>query len=221
MSKFCGNCGAQLDDEAKVCGYCGVALSSEPVNTNASSIPGVVSETDMVKSEKTKKFVKFGAIAVVAIIVLSVLISIISSFTGYKGVVRKVINAFEDYDMNTLYSCACTLSYYDEDLDYYDEIFDSRVSSKLDYYEEELGHDLKMDFEIIDSYKLDDRNKDDLLSDLEDAGAYVGDVDDIRMVELEITIKGSRRESTYTTEDLMVVKENGEWKVLYLGGYYY
>lgn len=221
MSKFCGNCGAQLDDSAKVCGYCGIALDNEPVNANAASIPGVVSEADKEKTAKVKKLIKTGAIAVVAIIVLSVGFNIISSFTGYKGVVRKVVNAFEDYDMNTLCSYASSLSYYGDDIEYYEEVFEERVSNMLDYYEEELGHGLKIKFEILDSYKLDERNTDDLLDDLEDSGAYVGNIDTIRMVELQLTIKGSRRTSTYTTDDLMLVKENGKWKVLYLGGYYY
>lgn len=221
MSKFCGNCGAQLDDSAKVCGYCGVALSNEQVNTNATPIPGIVSEADKEKAAKTKKFIKLGAIAIVAIIVLSVGFNIISSFTGYKGVVRKVVNAFEDYDMNTLCSYASSLSYYGDDIEYSEEVFEERVSSKLDYYEEELGHGLKISFEIIDSYKLDDRNRDDLLDELEDSGAYVGKIDTIRMVEMQLTIKGSRSTSTYTTDDLMLVKENGKWKVLYLGGHYY
>lgn len=220
MSKFCGNCGAQLDDSAKVCGYCGVALSNEQANISATSIPGIVSETDKEKAAKIKKLIKMGAIAIVAIIVLFVGFNIISSFTGYKGVVRKVVNAFEDYDMNTLCSCASSLSYYGDDIEYYEEVFEERVSYKLDYYEEELGHNLKMDFEIIDSYKLDDRNKDALLDDLENSGAYIGKIDTIRMVELELTIKGSRSTSTYISEDLLMVKENGKWKVLYLGEYY-
>ena len=221
MSKFCGNCGAQLDDSARVCGYCGVAFGNEPVNTSNTSIPGVVSEADKEKAAKTKKLIKTGATAVAAIIVLSIVISIISSFTGYKGVVRKVVNAFEDYDMNTLCSYASSLSYYGDDVEYSEEYFEEMVSSKLDYYEEELGHNLKMSFEITDSYKLDDRNRDDLFDDLEDSGVYVGNISTIRMVELELEIKGSRRTSTYTVDDLLLVKENGKWKVLYLGGYYY
>lgn len=218
MSKFCGNCGAQLDDSAKVCGYCGFALSNETPNINPASIPGVVSEADKEKAEKTKKLIKTGLVAVAVIVVLSIAISVISSFTGYKGVVRKVINAFEDYDMNTLCSYASSLNYLDDDnIEYYEELFEERVSNKLDYYEEELGHDLKMSFEIVDSYELDDRNRDELLDELEDTGAFIPEIDDIKMVDLDLTIKGSRRSSTYSVDDFLLIKEDGEWKVLYLG----
>lgn len=30
MAKFCGNCGAQLDDDDKVCGQCGTPVTGMP-----------------------------------------------------------------------------------------------------------------------------------------------------------------------------------------------
>lgn len=221
MSKFCGNCGAQLNGTEKVCGYCGFALNNEPANTGDTSTPGIASETDTAKAEKTKNFIKIGAIAVVAVVVLSIGISIISSCTGYKAVVKKVINAFEDYDMETLYSCASTLCYLDyADADYWEEIFDNRTSNKLDYYEDQLGHSLKMKYKIVDSYELDERRFNNIVEEFEDYGADTYDVDKIRIVEIELTIKGSKRTNTYTIDDLWLVKEDGKWKVLYYYDYY-
>ena len=49
MAKFCGNCGAQLDDGDKVCGQCGT-----PVNGNAGTVPGL----KVVDPEKKKKMAK-------------------------------------------------------------------------------------------------------------------------------------------------------------------
>lgn len=216
MAKFCGHCGKQLDDSAKICGYCGAPLGNPVSVNNATTIPGVVSEADKQKNANTQKIIKNGAMALAAIIVLSVVIGIVSSFTGYKGTVRKVINAYEEFDMNTLCSCASSLSYYAFDDDFAEELFEEKVSSRLDYYEEELGHGLKIKYEIIDSYKLDDRNKQELFDELEDVGAYVGDIDAVRSVELKLTIKGAYRETTKTTDDLILIKEGGKWKVLYL-----
>ena len=48
MAKFCGNCGAQLDDGDKVCGQCGT-----PVNGNAGTVPGL----KVVDPEKKKVIV--------------------------------------------------------------------------------------------------------------------------------------------------------------------
>lgn len=46
MARFCGNCGAQLDDDAKVCGQCGT-----PIDGN---VPGL----KIVDPEKKKKMMK-------------------------------------------------------------------------------------------------------------------------------------------------------------------
>ena len=48
MAKFCGNCGAQLDDGDKVCGQCGT-----PVNGNTGTVPSL----KVVDPEKKKVIV--------------------------------------------------------------------------------------------------------------------------------------------------------------------
>lgn len=74
MSKFCGNCGAQFDDTAKVCGYCGTALEGTVVN-NTSSNAGVVTESDKKLGGKAKKII----ISVLAVVVVVIGIISISS----------------------------------------------------------------------------------------------------------------------------------------------
>lgn len=218
MSKFCGNCGKALADNARVCGYCGVPVSvAVQTNPEVKHIPGLDPVKDQEKADKMNKIIKSGAMIIIAIIVVTIGINVISSFIGYKGVVRKVINAFEDYDMNTLYEYASSLNYLGDDDEYYEELFDDKVSAKLDYYEGQVGYDLKIDFEIIDSYNLDERKLNNFLDELEESGAYVGKIDKIRQVDLELHIKGKRSENTYRTDDLLLIKENGKWKVFYMG----
>ena len=55
MAKFCGNCGARLEDDAKICGTCGTSV--EGVTT---SIPGL-KVTDPEKQKKVKKTFKLVA----------------------------------------------------------------------------------------------------------------------------------------------------------------
>lgn len=68
MAKFCGNCGAQLEDEMKVCGYCGTP--SAPVNTT----PPITSKQS---SGKAKKIL----ISIVAVIAVVIGIISFSSFS--------------------------------------------------------------------------------------------------------------------------------------------
>ena len=51
MAKFCGNCGAKLDDDDKVCGQCGA-----PVDIGANSSP--VKVIDIERKRKNKKMSK-------------------------------------------------------------------------------------------------------------------------------------------------------------------
>lgn len=58
MSKFCGNCGSQLDDSVKVCGYCGT-----PCNSGVS-----VEKVTKAPSGKIKKII-ISAVLIIAIVV--------------------------------------------------------------------------------------------------------------------------------------------------------
>ena len=59
MSKFCGNCGTQLDDNAAFCTNCGVSLSSETkteasVVSSAKNVLNVVKEKSLLVINKMK-----------------------------------------------------------------------------------------------------------------------------------------------------------------------
>ena len=105
MAKFCGNCGTQLDDNAKICGNCGTPLTS--AKTTNASIPGVGDDPEK-KEKAKKKMTMFLGIAAVIIVVIIALSAIISS-SGYKGTVRKIMNAYKDYDVDKIVSMSSGL----------------------------------------------------------------------------------------------------------------
>ena len=75
MAKFCGSCGAQLDDSAKICGICGTPLAGVSAKTK---IPGI---NEISISPKQKEMVKkYAPLAGIAIVALIVVIIIISTF---------------------------------------------------------------------------------------------------------------------------------------------
>lgn len=220
MSKFCGSCGAQLNDDVKVCGFCGVAVSDDNTeSTSSSSVPGIETESQILKNEKTKKIIKLAGIGIGAIIALIIVISIISSFTGYKGAVRKLMNAFEDYDVDTLISMSSSIlsatpDFDDED---FEEYISETVSGRLDYYESEVGTDIKISYEIVNAHNLPERKIDQLVSLLENYGYEPDNIKKVKQIDLEITVKGSRREESYDNDNLYMIKEDGKWKALYTG----
>lgn len=54
MSKFCGNCGSYLDDDALVCGVCGTPYSDDGIGKT--KIPGVDTMNPKTKKEDKTNF---------------------------------------------------------------------------------------------------------------------------------------------------------------------
>ena len=83
MSKFCGNCGAKLDDDAKVCGHCGTPVSGTPTN-----VIGVNAHRPAMDRSHSN-IIKWGAILIIAIIVILVVFKLLSGMTGGNSIVGK------------------------------------------------------------------------------------------------------------------------------------
>lgn len=213
MSKFCGNCGTRLEDTAKVCGNCGTILETN--KTTNVSIPGI-SYVDPEKKAKTKKNVKLFTSLIVVIFIAIITCDIVSGFVGYKGVVRKIMNAYEDYDLNTLVSMSSELYAYMDDENYADDYFGDFIASDLNDYETMIGHKYKLSYEITDSYELSEHKYEDLLDTL----SYYGDFDSdiiskVMIVEVDVTVKEGNQSMT-TKLQLTLTKEDDAWKLLYL-----
>lgn len=76
MSKYCGNCGAKMDDAAKVCGMCGYRFSTvETINPISQRIPtetASVTQTD-ISSNSNHRSVRVPQIVVSVLAILNVM----------------------------------------------------------------------------------------------------------------------------------------------------
>lgn len=210
MAKFCGNCGAPLDEGARVCGQCGTPVDGMPASTPKLNIQ------DPEKQKKTQKTVRLAALLVGLLVVAVLLINLVPRYTGYRGLVRRVMAAYEDYDVDALTDLASELyDMYDDDSagDY----FEYTVGSALDYFEEAVGHDYALSYEIEEIYDLSERKLDSLRDELELSYSDF-DADEIRRVvvaEITLTAKEGKRSSQRHVQ-LSMVKESDGWKVLFL-----
>ncbi len=87
MSKFCGNCGSQMDDNAVVCGNCGCSMSDNKTTFKPSD-----PEQDKAKKSKIKKIIGICA----AVVAVALVVVICFNFIGgrsYKSVVDTYIEA--------------------------------------------------------------------------------------------------------------------------------
>lgn len=210
MAKFCGNCGARLEDDAKICGKCGT-----PVEGVTTSIPGL-KVTDPEKQKKVKKTFKLVAGLMVLLIVAGIAFNVVSQYTGYNGLLRKVMAAYEKYDIDTLISLSSNMYYYgDEDsVEYY---FESKVGENLDSFEASVGHNYKLSYKVNETYAMSERKENDLLDDIENA--YMDfDISKIKKVVVaDLTLTATQgNKSTNRDMNIVMTKENGSWRLLYI-----
>lgn len=209
MAKFCGNCGAQLDEGARVCGQCGMPVDGMPAGTPKLNIQ------DPEKQKKTQKTVRLAALLVGLLVVAVLLINLVPRYTGYRGLLRRVMAAYEDYDVDALLSMASEL--YDEADDFAESYFEANMDSALDMFEYTVGHDYSLSYKVNDIYTLSDRKMRSLRDELALAWSDY-DVDAIsKAVVAEVTLTAKEKGDTDDRSlQITMIKEDGAWKLLYI-----
>lgn len=205
MAKFCGNCGMQLEDDARVCGNCGTPYAGDE-ETKAGIAPST--------KKKIKKIVILSAIAIAVIIIGIISINVISYMTGFERTINTYCEAINEYDVDKALSVMSEAGMPTDTTIDYDKVFEKAMSSMLDSYESQVGHDAKVSFNIVDSYKLSDRKFQNFITMLEDTYKYdTSDISEIQCVSVKTIITGARSSKTLSTNDLYLLKENGKWLI--------
>lgn len=207
-----------MDDNAVVCGKCGTPFTG----TGSNKISGINYQTpqSQQQKEKNKKTITLVIAAVVVVLLVIGAVRAISEFTGYKGLVRKTVKAYQDYDIDGIIAQGSDLYYFvdDETLSY---VVKNIVGNKLEKYEDRVGHSYQITYKISEDYEMSTRKIEDLKKTMSD---YIGmdedemdfdDISSIRVVELELTIKQDKK-SMKDTLTLTVDKEKDGWKLMYI-----
>ena len=185
MSKFCGKCGAQLNDDATFCTNCGANLEqpNQQVNSNqqfnadavknaAAAAQAKVSQgydaakntvTTAVKTGDKKTLAIVGGIGVVIIVLIVLLLTLIFG-GGYKTPLNKIAKAMEDGNGKAYRQATMSSKYYKamkED----DDDFDDDLNDDAKYMQKSLkykyGSNLKVKFKVTDKEKLDEDDLED------------------------------------------------------------
>lgn len=211
MARFCGNCGAQLDDDARVCGQCGTPIDGSQ---------GIVAGFKVVDPEKKKKLmkkIKMVIALVIVIIIAAVGVKIGRNFTGTNGLVRKVMAAYEKYDIDTIVSLSSDMYYYNDYENYVEEYFEYAVGHNIDNFESSVGHSYKMSYEVEEIYDLSQRKQDEILKSIENMypDFDVDIINKIAVANVKVTAKQGSKSVTKTVK-ITMSKEGKAWKLLYL-----
>lgn len=233
MSKFCGSCGANMEDDAKVCGACGAPIETEnaatPVNpANPVNPTNPMNTTNPVASmsEDQKKKITLIAVAAgagfVALIAIIIVVNILLSHTGYRGAMNKYFNALEDYDVAAITEITSDVSYVSSWYDYDDAEFEDHkedyikdnVSSALESFEDKVGNKVKIKYEIQDASEISDRKYDEFIETLEDVYDYdTSEISKVMEVNYTLELKGKKGKRTVYPTDMYLIKEDGKWTV--------
>ena len=192
-----------MDDSAVVCGYCGAQLSGTSKNFDGYKDPA--------QKEKIMNLIKKIVPGVAALIALIIAISVISSFTGYKGAVRKFMNAYKSDDVDSLVKRTCS-EIVDEDEDSLEELFQNVIDSDKERYEDELGSKYKIKYEITNTKKYSDsktkKEMEKILTDKDDAKNYK------KMVEVKIKVVAKHKSEEEKTRFIVYFAKGSDgWKI--------
>lgn len=209
MAKFCGNCGNALNDEDRVCGVCGTAFNDSFVKT--------IGFTDeyFEKKRKIRKGIKLMAVIFIIAIIVIIGMKIISNYTGDRGFVRKVMSAYEDYDIDTLISL--TSDVYADYEEFIINELKSDINLNLDYFDDNVGHEYNISYEIDEIYELSEHEKEEILEEIEE-NIPDSDVNIIKSIEsAKIAITAEEDDKTATKYiNITMSKEDDNWKILSL-----
>ena len=202
MSKFCENCGAEINDDVTVCPNCNTAVGAEKVATETTN----TASTSTDKKADTKKLAIIGGgIAAAVIILITIIVSLVSG--RYKAPIKKYFKGLNKCDADSYVAA------YPDFLKKSDSIKDSTLKDRKKNLEKTYGDNVKYQYKILKKTKIEKK-------DLEKVQDYVNDKykEKVKItkgfkVKTKQTIKG-KDDYDYATDDIYVYKIDGKWYVL-------
>lgn len=209
MSKFCENCGAEMEDNETVCKHCQSGTNTNVQSTTQESVSDntatVKNDTSSAKTNNTKKYAIIGGVAIAIVVLLIIIFSIFGG--GYKKPL--------DYRTKGMQNCDAEiyLKAYPEFIDMDKLINDDLLDTQLNRDEDIYGEKIKYSYKISDKDKV---KKDDL----EDVQEYIENKykEEVKVssgykLKVKETTEGKKSDST-KTNTRYVYKIDGKWYLL-------
>ena len=215
---FCGKCGAENLDGVTFCKECGAPLNGSGSTKQKASRPAAS------QSNRRNKKVGILAVAVAAIVVIVLLFALLGG-RSYKAAVEQYVDIQYTGNMGELVDLVpdevwdhllARDGYDEEDLDVMLAETTELAQDQLEDYDEHFGADWEVSYQILSAEDVDAEE----LADLQERYEALGvDVSKAKTVEVEVTIQGSKSE-TSDTMDISLMKSGRSWylDVQQLGG---
>ncbi len=242
MSKFCANCGAQMDDESMFCSECGTRVEQEveaqaqtedyeapaenyeaPVENYEAPVdeyeaPAEVKSGDFMKKIKENKFL-VGFVGFVAVVVLIIVLACTGG-GGYKSAIDTSIAVTYKGKAKQIEKLAPKEYWewyedqYDADLDDVIDNFEDSWEDRDEALEDDYGKNYKVSYKVEKSKKLSDKKLKAIATHLKDKyDISKKDVKEAMDIDIELTIKGSEDDDS-TDISFYLVKVRGDWYII-------
>lgn len=230
MSKFCGRCGAQLDDNAIFCTKCGANLGQPNQQFNADAVKNVAAKntvTAAVKNGDKKTLAIVGGIVGAVVVLIVVFICCLIFGGGYKDPLKRMKKTLENGDGKSYRQMVMSDKYFkaiNNNNDAVDDYFKGDIDEYYDYdrlwapLEDMYGKNIKVTYDIKTKKKLKKSDLEDYQDDLQRDADSMG-IDDYEPkvtagYELKINLSVKGDDDKYTdTNSLHVYKVDGDWVI--------
>ena len=224
MAKFCGQCGAQLNDNATFCTQCGATIApQQPAQQTASPMANLqqaaknidmnaikdavsVENIKNLKNKPNKLTIAVLAVLLVLVILVVVILCMIFGGGSWKTPINNVMDVLNDGDgkayeelMPPYYKDMADAL--DGIIDISDEDFDEEAEKQRDRLTKKYGDDAEISYEVVKKTKVDS----------DDIDSY--NLTKAYKVKIKYTIEGEDADKTDKTT-VIVGKMDGTWVLL-------
>lgn len=233
MKKICGNCGAELKENAKFCGNCGTKVfKEENINTEFSDNDvddDVYDDNDNTADTETTAANKGGkgskrkgiiAGAAAAVVIAVILLAVFISSMGSRGFLKKTMSAVKNCDIDFLVENTSDVMYellasYGYNEEYLESFYENAVGNNIiDYFENNVGHSYKFSYEIEEIYTATDRQLEKRFAEYSDNIRAFAEEKVKKMVIAEVEIEAEKNNRDESVDlKIYMTKENGSWKL--------
>lgn len=242
MAKFCGQCGAQLNDNATFCTQCGATIApQQPAQQTASPMANIqqaaknidmnaikdavsVENIKNLKSKPNKLTIAVLAVLLVLVVLVVVILCMIFGGGNYKTPIDNVMDVLNDGDGDAYKEL---MPPYVKDMadaldgivDIDDDDYDKEAERQRKKITKEYGDDAEISYEVIrktevDSDEIDDYNDASYVASVLSAKkAKKYELKKAYKVKIEYTIEGEDDDKTDKTT-VVVGKMDGTWVLL-------
>ena len=172
-------------------------------------------ESSFRKNEVKKRT---GLLILVLLFIIGVLgaVKIIPQYTGYRGFLRKVMSAYEKYDIDALVAMSSDVYYYFDAENAAEESFKDSIGDTMDSFETYVGNNYSLSYESNEIYDMSPRKVSKLMDGIK-LSVPDFDVDSIeKIMEAEVTVTAKKGdESNEQNITVCITKEGKHWKLFY------